>query len=133
MGGETDLARLLAGMEPVLAPGVYVFATLPPGAAEPPGLAPLMRFEEAEGRTLILTRAAAEAAGLDCAFPCRMITLGIHSALEAVGLMARVAGALAEAGLPANPVAGFHHDHLFVPEDRAEEAIRLLQALSAAR
>jgi hypothetical protein len=25
-----------------------------------------------------------------------------------------------------NPVSGFYHDHLFVPVDRAEEAMRLL-------
>lgn len=130
MGGETDLARLLAGIDPGLRPGVFVFATLPPGAPIPAGLAPLMTFAEAEGMTLVLERGAAEAAGLAAAFPCRQITLGVHSALAAVGLTARVATALAEAGIPANIVAAFHHDHLFVPEDRATEALDVLRALS---
>ena len=34
---------------------------------------------------------------------------------------------LAAAGISVNAVSAFHHDHLFVPEDRAEEALRLLQ------
>jgi hypothetical protein len=30
-----------------------------------------------------------------------------------------------------NPVSGYFHDHLFVPADRAEEAMAMLQALAA--
>jgi hypothetical protein len=29
-----------------------------------------------------------------------------------------------------NPVSAFHHDHLFVPAKRAEEALLILQRLS---
>jgi len=130
--GETDLTRLLAKLEPALQPGVFVFATLPSGAEVPAGLAPVMRFAEPEGTTLILPRGAAEAAGLDAAFPCRMITLCVHSALDAVGMIAAIATALAAAGIGANPVAGFFHDHLFVPEDRAEDAMATLAALANA-
>ena len=89
-----------------------------------------MTFAEAEGTTLVVERRAAEAAGLAAAFPCRRITLRVHSALEAVGLTARVATALAAAGIPANIVAAFHHDHLFVPEARADEALEVLRALA---
>ena len=46
----------------------------------------------------------------------------MHSALEAVGLTAAVATALAAAGIPANVLAGYSHDHLLVPEDRADDA-----------
>lgn len=123
---ETDLAALIRGMSPVLAPEIYVFATTP----APPDIPALMRFEEAEGVTLIVARDAAEAAGLAYEFPCRMITLNVHSALEAVGFIAAVARALAAAAIGANPVAGFHHDHLFVAEDRAEDAMRALAALA---
>ena len=131
MAGETDLARLIAGMDPAMAPGVFVFATLPPGTAEPSGLFPLMRFREAEGVTLILERRAARAARLAAVFPCRMITLRVHSALEAVGFLAAVAARLTDAGIGANPVAGFFHDHLFVAEDRAEDALAALRAMAA--
>ncbi|CCA53561.1 hypothetical protein SVEN_0274 [Streptomyces venezuelae ATCC 10712] len=60
------------------------------------------------------------------------ITLRVHSALDAVGLTAAVAGALAEAGLSCNVVAGFHHDHLFVEHARAQEALAVLDRLAKA-
>jgi hypothetical protein len=41
-----------------------------------------------------------------------------------------VAGQLARAGLSCNVVAGYHHDHLFVPYDRAAEAVQVLDALA---
>jgi len=59
------------------------------------------------------------------------ITLGVHSSLEAVGLTARVAAALAARGITANVVAAVHHDHVFVPWDRRDEALAALQALSS--
>lgn len=130
MTGETDLDTLIRSMQPALAPGVLVFVTLPAGAV-PGGLSPLMRFEEDEGTTLILPHAQAQGLGLPYQFPCRMITLRVHSALAAVGFIARVASALAAAGIPTNPVSGYFHDHLFVPEDRAEQAMAVLARLSA--
>ncbi len=130
MSGETRLETLLAAMRPRLHPEVYVFATTA-AAYDAAALAPLLVFQESEGTTLIVTRAAAEAAGLAHEFPCRRITLEVHSALEAIGFIAAVAARLAEAGIGANPVAGFYHDHLFVPEDRAEEALAALEALAS--
>lgn len=58
------------------------------------------------------------------------ITLGVHPSLAAVGLTARVAAALAERGIAANVIAGYHHDHVFVPWARRDEAMRALSALS---
>lgn len=59
-----------------------------------------------------------------------MITLNVHSSLEAVGFMAVIATKLAEKGMGVNPVSGYYHDHLFVPVGREEEALRTLQKLS---
>ncbi len=129
MTGEINLSALIASMDPVLADAVYVFATLPSGAPTPAGLDPVMTFREREGVTLIVTQAEAEAAGLEAVFPCRMITLNIHSSLEAVGFLAALLPALAAEGMGVNPVSGFFHDHLFVPADRAQDALRLLKAL----
>jgi hypothetical protein len=131
MTGETDLSALIDAMEPVLDDAVYVFAALAPGMSIPAGLDPVMTFREREGVTLIVTRAEAEVAGLDAAFPCRMITLNIHSSLEAVGFLAALLPALAAEGMGVNPVSGFFHDHLFVPADRAEAALRVLRKLAA--
>ncbi len=124
---ETDLNTLIAGMSPVLAPDVYVFTT----SRSPANVPSIMRFEEAEGTTRILTRDAAKAAGLDYEFPCRMITLNVHSALEAVGFIAVIATRLAAEGMGVNTVAGFHHDHIFVPEDRANDTMRALIAMAS--
>ena len=126
MSGGTDLDALIAGMSLVLAPETYVFVT----TRTPPDIPARMRFEEAEGTTLILTREAAEAAGLAYEFPCRMITLNVHSALEAVGFIALIATRLAALGMGVNPVAGFYHDHLFVPEDRVEDAMAALREMA---
>ena len=131
MTGETDLDRLIATMGPELRPGVFVFAHLPPGAATA-GLSPVMHFAEAEGTTLILTREVAEATGIDAIYPCRMITLKIHSSLEAIGFLARITTALADAGISVNPVSAFYHDHLFVPENRAREAMEILVGMARA-
>lgn len=131
MTGETDLKTLLASMTPELLAGTYVFATLAPEARRPEGIDPIMVFREREGTTLIVTEEAAGAAGLPASFRCRMITLNIHSSLEAVGFLAAITARLATAGMGVNPVSAFYHDHLFVPADRAEEALHLLLELAA--
>lgn len=124
---EGDLTKLLRNMCPELHPGRYVFTTV---AGEPPaGLRPVATVTEAEGVTLVLAKGAADAAGLNHDYEAAWITLRVHSALDAVGLTAAVAGALAEAGLSCNVVADFHHDHLFVPYERAAEAMAVLEAL----
>ena len=131
MPGETDLQNLLGSMSPELLPGVFVFATLPAGPQRPGNLNPVMVFREREGDTLILLEEKAAAAGLSSAFPSRMITLNIHSSLDAVGFLAAITARLAAAGMGVNPVSAFFHDHLFVPAGRAEDAMALLQALAA--
>jgi hypothetical protein len=131
MSGEINLQKLLASMTPRLHPEVYVFTTLPPGAPLPKGLVPVMRFIEREGTTLILAESHAKAAGFLGTFRCRMITLDIHSSLEAVGFLAAITTRLAAAGMGVNPVSAFYHDHLFVPAERAEEALAILHKLAA--
>jgi hypothetical protein len=54
----------------------------------------------------------------------------VHSALGGVGLTAAVAAALARQGIACNVVAGFHHDHLFVPWQRAEDALEALRDIA---
>lgn len=130
MSGERDLGTLLRGMTATLQDGTYVFVTRT-GRGVPPGLLPRMMFEEAEGTTFILLREEAEAIGWAYEFPSRMITLNVHSALEAVGFLAKIATALSEHNMGVNPVAGYYHDHLFVPEGRENDALRVLDALAA--
>jgi len=128
MAPIADLAILIASMRPHLDPEVYVWSCVD---QVPAGVTPVATVREAEGLTVVCTRADADAAGLDVTFPCARITLQVHSALEAVGLTAAFAAALGEAGISANVVAGFHHDHIYVPLDRADDAMGALERLSA--
>jgi hypothetical protein len=132
MTGETNLATLIHSMRPRLCPGSFAFATIPPGSAIPGGIAPIMMFQEAEGLTLIAPAEQVAATGLRGSFPSRMITLEIQSSLDAVGFLAAITSRLAEAGIAVNPVSAFHHDHLFVPEARAEAALGILRAMAKA-
>jgi uncharacterized protein len=56
----------------------------------------------------------------------------VHSDLAAVGLTAAFAGALASEGISCNVIAGFHHDHLFVPWERRADAMAALGRLADA-
>ena len=89
-----------------------------------------MTFRELEGLTIITTLEEATSHKLEYVFPSRMITLDIHSSLEAVGFMAVISKALAEKGIGCNPVSGFFHDHCFVPVERGEEAVAVLRGLA---
>ena len=133
MTGEHDLDALLRTMKPELLDGTFVFCTLVPSATIPATVSPLLTFREREGTTLVILREQAEAAGLSYAFPARLITLTVHSALDAVGFLAAITARLAEAGISVNAVSAFHHDHLFVPADRADAAMAVLQEMSKAK
>ena len=128
MSGETRLAALLETLSPQRRPGSFVFVPVD----EPPvDLEVLASVVEPEGLSLVVTREDAERLGFGYDFVAAWITLRVHSALDAVGLTAAVSTALAEAGISCNVVAGYHHDHLLVPLDRAEDALIVLRGLSA--
>lgn len=126
----TDLQELLQALDPRLEPDEYGFCSLSGQADAPVDVRPFATVREPEGLSLVLTVEDATRAGLAFVGPFRWITLRVHSSLEAVGLTAAVAGALADAGISANVIAGYHHDHLLVPADDAEDALAALQRLS---
>jgi len=131
MTGETDLNTLIAQMRPMLDPEPYVFCTFANRTFEDlvdydaVGL-----FAETEGTTAILPVERARELGLADAEWFRRITLTVHSSLEAVGLTAAIAEALTRKGISANVVAAYFHDHVFVPAERAEEALEVLRNLA---
>jgi len=118
-------------MEPVLNPGVYVFAVLPLAIETIPAGA-IATFREAEGLTVVLPEADARRAGLEVRFRAAWITLNVPSDLAAIGLTAAFARALAAAEISCNVIAAACHDHIFVPVERAEAAIACLQTLQTA-
>jgi len=130
-----DTKAMIAGMRPALDPRIWHFCTVDPddtALAEQVRDAALATFTEAEGLSAILLHEYAEALDLAGPLPMRRITLRVHSALDGVGLTAAVASVLEVAGIACNMVAAFHHDHVFVPADRAEEAMELLIARAEA-
>jgi len=129
VSGERNLGTLLKDMKPEMQDGVFVFCTLPEHEITA-GIRPLLMFREREGTTLVIRREDAERAGLPYQFPSRLITLAVHSSLDAVGFLAAITARLADAGISVNAVSAFYHDHVFVPDHRADEALRLLRETS---
>jgi hypothetical protein len=62
-------------------------------------------------------------------FVAAWLTLSVYSALDAVGLTAALSSALENHQIPCNMLAGFHHDHLLVPQDRVNDPITVLNSL----
>lgn len=125
-GRVRDTAAMIAGMAPELDPRRWAFVAVTPDRAPELLGAALGTFREAEGVSAIVP---ADLAGDAPVFA--RIVLTVQSDLEGVGLTAAVATALADAGIACNVVAALHHDHLFVPVDRADEAMVVLQARAA--
>ncbi|MCB2377592.1 ACT domain-containing protein [Hymenobacter sp. BT635] len=130
MSGETNLTQLLRTLQPALQPGTYVFCTVATldgiDVADAVGL-----FREAEGITLILPQSTADRLGLPYSYRAAWLTLTVHSSLEAVGLTAAFAQALAAAQISCNVVAAYYHDHIFVPAADADRALQVLRELAA--
>ena len=129
--GETDLQRLLAGLSPALAPRPRAIRTQAHDAPVPPDA--IMLFREDEGMTVVIE--ADEGATADEAAHAgeprwAQITLRIHSSLDAVGMMAAIATALAGRGIPCNAVSASFHDHLFVPWTQRRRAMAALEDLA---
>lgn len=129
--GETSLTVLLSTLKLTLSPETFAFVTLPGLQLPPPSLQIQMSFREAEGTTIITTQESADENGIGYTFPCKMITLNVHSSLEAVGFMAAISAKLAEKGIGVNPVSGYYHDHCFIPLGKENEAMKVLQDLAS--
>ena len=124
----SNLAVLLSSMAPVLHAGIYAYCVVPHGA-DTSALSPVATVSESEGLTLVLPEEQAILASLPVLFRAAWITLTVHSDLQAIGLTAAFAGALGEAGIGCNVVAGAFHDHIFVPVEQAHQAVAALKAL----
>lgn len=117
-GPVAGLADMLAALDPVLDARRWSFLLV----EREPVTDAFALIREDEGTTAIVVDAQGDFA---------RITLSVHSALHGVGLTAAVASALSGRAIACNVVAGFHHDHLFVPWHRRDEALAVLQRLAA--
>lgn len=130
MSAITDLDLLLKSMSPKLLDGEYVFCCVDGPLADYLHLEPMATFREQEGLTLVVPRDKAELGGLRFDGIFRLITLTVHSSLQAVGLTAAFASQLAKHGISANVIAGYYHDHIFVPQEKAHAALQALESLA---
>lgn len=130
MTAITDLNTLLKSMSPELVEGSYVFCTVSGRLADYIELDPIATFREQEGLTLVLEKQKAVDANLSFEGIFSLITLTVHSSLEAVGLTAAFATKLGSHGISANVIAGYYHDHIFVQEEKAQAAMSALREFS---
>lgn len=129
---ESDLSELLATLHVKTHDGVWRFETIDKDAASWAELVTLrtvreiaMLFQEDEGLTVITS--AEESTPTENRWV--WLELSVFSDLNAVGFLAKVAAALTDGGIPCNAVAAYHHDHIFVPEAKADAAIAAIEAL----
>ncbi len=120
MGGERNLNALLSGLSLYRHDGIWAFQHHSENHFE----AAIMTFREREGWTGIVPASRAAATP-----QWAWLELAIHSDLEAVGFLAAITTALADKGIACNAVSAVYHDHLFVPYDRADDAIDVLRRL----
>jgi hypothetical protein len=124
----SNLNQLLKSMQPKLVLGKYVFCTV---KEIPPHIKPKMLFQEEEGVTLIVEKGVADKNKLSYDKIWSLITLNVNSDLVAVGFLAAITPTLAKTGISVNVVSAHYHDHLFVLEGKAKEALRILEKLSS--
>jgi len=131
MSGTDDpahrqLDRLLRELSARRRPGVFTYVTVAGPEAIPAGIDVEATVREPEGLSVVVEVRAAAAAGWTVGYRAAWITCEVLSALDAVGLTAAIATALAAEGISANVVAGHHHDHVLVAEDDADRALAVL-------
>ena len=121
---SSSLDELLRSMNPILHDGEFVFC-----AAESAPHDAIATFREDEGLTVVIRRRRADELRLPYSFVAAWITLTVNSDLAAVGFLAAISRALAGAGISCNAIAALHHDHLFVPYAKRQEAMTVLAGL----
>jgi len=132
--GEKELSNLLKNMDPCLNSGNYVFCSIPPEQLDSvPASQIVALVRESSEVSLVLSETYANNCGI--AFKkappiLSWITLKVHSSLEAIGLTAAFSRALTEVNISCNVIAGFHHDHIFVPIQDSARAMQTLRKLS---
>lgn len=131
MAGEIDLDKLLASMSPILMEGEYVFCSFQDAQyGDYMELEPIVTIKETEGLTLVVPKNIADINNLSYESVFKGITLSVHSGLEAVGLTAAFSSKLSDHGISANVIAGYYHDHIFVQNELADQAIEALNELT---
>ncbi len=111
-------------LQPFLNPGTYQFQTRLQVEFHPGIIA---TFREEEGITLIVrTDSNGDDALNEEDMLWSWITLQNNTSLDKVGITAKFAAALAKSDIPCNVMAAHHHDHIFVPIGKTQDAMDIL-------
>ena len=126
--GEEDLSNLLNNLQPNLLNEDYVFITLEDCCLEFSNqLDPIATFKEKEGLTLVIKEEKAKQEDFEYNSVFKCISLGAHSSLTSVGLIAAISKLLSNEGITCNVFSGYFHDHLFVQKSLSKKALELLK------
>jgi hypothetical protein len=129
MNGIRDLPSLLVNLEPRHIPGEFVFCSIDSRDLQSLGNKPLLIYRESEGITVVVPKEVAVQHSLSFENKWGLLTLTVHSDLEAVGLLATVTKALADSDISVNVVSAYFHDHLFVPYSKVYDALHILEKI----
>ena len=131
----SNLKKLLKDMQPKMAKTKYFMASV--GGGELMALANYLDYiiciyREKEGLTVVFEEDIKDSiSGMTekMAGPFALITLDVYSDLMAVGFLVKIADALAKEKISVNAFSAYHHDHLLVPWERKEDALKALERL----
>jgi len=124
----SDLNELLRSLQPERIPGAYAFVSVPDREAL--GTADVIAtIREPEGLSAVIAESDAARLTLPILFRAAWITLTVQSDLQAVRLTAARPPPRGNARTPLQLLGPAWHDHLFVPLERVDEAMRALQRL----
>jgi len=130
MSGQTNLSVVLKSLKISCDNTEYGFATVD-NKTLPVDDEILGTFKEAEGLTIIAEKDFLQRKGMSFEGSYAKLTIDVYTSLELVGLTAVLASKLAENKIPANVVAGYFHDHIFVQYNLRKKAIEAIESLKA--
>ncbi len=131
---ETNLKKLLRDMFPSLLDGKYFYCTVPEQNIS--GLAGYLQyivciFREREGLSVVFMEDAKDAimqySENSAHGPFALIALDVTSDLYAVGFLAEITKELAREKIPVNAISAYFHDHLLVPYEKKDAAMKCLK------
>ena len=114
-------------LNPKLQDGAYVFASVDEAIVS--SLTPVCIFRESEGTTIIIPESVAAQNNIRYDFRAAWIVLTANTNLNDIGITAKFAKILFDNGISCNVFAPINHDHIFVPYDKGEHAVKLLESL----
>lgn len=131
MSGLQHLDAILASLDPVLDATCWTWCRLDAADLHAASARAFALIREEEGWCAVVPHDHAPRLGHPADGRWARLTLQVHSSLHAIGLTAVFARALAQKEIPANVVAGLHHDHILVPWARRNDALTALRELAA--